>query len=140
MSRYISAKLEREVRTRAGLRCEYCHIPESCLTFSHVSDHVIARQHRGATSAKNLALSCARCNRHKGPNIAGVDPKTGVVTTLFNPRLHHWHEHFRWNGTVLVGLTEVGRTTIEVLAINGSERVALREQLMKSGEFPGDFQ
>jgi hypothetical protein len=110
------------------------------LTFSHVSDHVIARQHRGATSAKNLALSCARCNRHKGPNIAGVDPKTGVVTTLFNPRLHHWHEHFRWNGTVLVGLTEVGRTTIEVLAINGSERVALREQLMKSGEFPGDFQ
>ena len=140
MSRYISAKLEREVRTRAGLKCEYCHMPESCLTFSHVIDHVIARQHRGATSAKNLALSCARCNRHKGPNVAGVDPETDVVITLFNPRTQHWPEHFRWNGTVLVGITEVGRTTIEVLKINGAERVGLRAQLVKSGEFPRDFQ
>src|SRR3954451_16142112 len=140
MSRYISAKLEREVRTRAGLKCEYCHMPEGCLTFRHEIDHVVAQQHRGATSAKNLALSCARCNRHKGPNLAGMDPETDIVTPLFNPRLHKWHEHFRWGGTLLVGLTEFGRTTIEVLQINGSERVALREQLRKSGEFPRDFQ
>jgi 5-methylcytosine-specific restriction endonuclease McrA len=76
---------EELVRRRAGYACEYCRLPErfSRLTFS--VDHVIARQHRGPTIESNLALACGFCNRHKGPNIAGIDPQTKQMTRLFHP-------------------------------------------------------
>jgi hypothetical protein len=139
MSRLVEPNLEREVRERAGARCEYCHIPEVCSTLRHVPDHVIALQHYGPTVAENLALACIRCNARKGPNLSGVDPQTGLVTTLFNPRTQQWAEHFRWNGTVLIGLTDRGRTTIDVVGINSPVRVAARLELLTTGEFPRDF-
>jgi hypothetical protein len=52
--------------------------------FFHV-DHVVARQHGGRTDLSNLALACMHCNRHKGPNIAGSDPRTGEIVRLFDP-------------------------------------------------------
>ena len=78
--------LDGEVRRRARDLCEYCHLPQHASPFQHVVDHVIARQHGGATTEANLALCCGRCNLHKGPNIAGLDPVTGQLTRLFHPR------------------------------------------------------
>jgi hypothetical protein len=91
-------------------------------------DHIIAEKHRGPTTADNLALSCERCNSHKGPNIAGY--LDGKHIPLFNPRLDLWSDHFEWNGAVLVGKTPVGQVTIEVLAINLPYRIALRTALI----------
>jgi hypothetical protein len=68
---------------------------------------VIAEKHGGATVLGNLALSCFFCNTFKGPNVAGVDPKTGKVTRLFHPRRNQWDEHFHWDGAFLVGRTPV---------------------------------
>jgi HNH endonuclease len=48
--------LDQFVRQRAGDRCEYCLIPQSEREFRFQIDHVIARQHRGATLPENLAL------------------------------------------------------------------------------------
>ena len=101
-------------------------------------DHIIARQHRGPTVVENLALACGRCNASKGPNLAGIDPETGQLTRLFHPRRDSWHEHFRWTGGALVGLTSVGRTTIEVLAINHPYRVAAREVLIATDRWMPD--
>jgi hypothetical protein len=98
-------------------------------------DHIIAQQHQGPTDSGNLALCCVRCNLHKGPNIAGIDPATGQLTRLFHPRLDDWHGHFAWNGALLVGRTPVGRTTIAVLAINDPDYVAVRDELMSDGSF-----
>src|SRR5271166_4827055 len=53
-------------------------------------------QHGGLTVLDNLALSCLHCNRHKGPNIAGTDPRTGEVVRLFHPRNDQWSVHFEW--------------------------------------------
>lgn len=79
--------IETAVRRRAGDRCEYCLIAEADSgPLPHVLDHVIARQHRGAMIPENLALACGLCNLHKGPNIAGLDPLTGELSSLFNPR------------------------------------------------------
>jgi hypothetical protein len=39
-------------------------------------DHIIAEQHGGRTVAGNLAWSCFADNHHKGPNLAGIDPKS----------------------------------------------------------------
>lgn len=132
----MDADLTSEVRRRAGEACEYCRMPQAAHVRTFAVDHVIARQHGGATTPDNLALACLRCNSHKGPNLAGIDPDSGRMTRLFRPRRDEWDEHFRWNGPYLVGLTDVGRTTIAVLTINHPHYVALRESLMAEGLFP----
>jgi hypothetical protein len=72
---------------------------------------------------------------HKGSNIAGLDPVTRELTRLYNPRRDRWREHFAWQGAVLIGLTAVGRTTIQVLAINDRDVVEARETLIAEGRF-----
>jgi hypothetical protein len=99
-------------------------------------DHIIAEQHHGLTAQENLALACFACNHHKGPNIAGIDPVSGQTIRLFHPRNDRWNEHFAWQGPELVGLTPIGRATMDVLAINLDYRVALRRILLTLGEFP----
>ena len=103
--------------------------------FKHVFDHVVARQHHGPTTATNLAFCCVDCNRHKGPNLSGIDPIGKRVVELFNPRRDVWLEHFCWNGAVLQGLTAQGRATIDVLKINLPKRVITRRNLITAGTF-----
>ena len=81
----MKASLVEGLRRRAGDRYEYCLMPRSALKFTLAIDHIIARQHGGKTPADNLALACIRCNRHKGPNVAGVDPTTEEIVRLFHP-------------------------------------------------------
>jgi hypothetical protein len=78
-------------------------------------DHIIAETHGGRTQSANLALACFRCNSHKGRNLSGVDPRSGKVVRLFNPRRDDWIEHFVWDGPKLAGFTPIGRATIAVL-------------------------
>jgi hypothetical protein len=94
---------------------------------------VIARKHRGRDALRNLALSCLRCNLHKGTDLSGIDPVSRRIVTLFNPRKQAWEEHFRWNGPIVVGRTPTGRATVAVLAMNARERVRLRQVLMVTG-------
>lgn len=128
--------LVRQVRERAGYACEYCLLAEGHIPGPFPIDHVIARQHRGPTALHNLANTCIHCNCHKGTNLTGIDPLTGKLTRLFNPRRLKWSRHFRWDGPYLVGRTAIGRTTIEVLAMNTVEIVRLREALIAEGNFP----
>ncbi len=65
--------------------------------------------------------------------MAGVDPNTGVIVRLYHPRQDQWNEHFRYQESVLIGKTDIGRTTIGVLAINLPIRVAARAELIKRG-------
>ncbi|HTU22612.1 MAG TPA: HNH endonuclease signature motif containing protein [Gemmataceae bacterium] len=129
--------LAEEVRRRANHACEYCRMPQAFYpTVPFPVDHIIARQHGGPTTLHNLALSCLHCNSHKGPNIAGIDPKRKRLTKLFNPRRHKWMRHFRWDGPYLVGRTAVGRVTVAVLAMNDPEAVEVRAALVDEGTFP----
>ena len=124
------------VRTRAAGRCEYCRLPEHFSKLKFTIDHAIARQHGGLDTPDNLVLACGFCNRHKGPNIAGLDPNTHHLTRLFHPRRDLWHHHFRWDGPTIVPLSDVGRTTLIVLALNHPHQLAIREALMNEGVFP----
>ena len=128
--------LEIAVRRRAGNCCEYCRFPQAFSSTFHQIDHIVAEQHGGLTILTNLALACFACNHHKGPNLAGLDPKTGKRAWLYNPRRQKWRRHFRWNGPVLIGRTPVGRATIAVLAINSPHRMAQRAALIEEGVFP----
>jgi len=103
---------------------------------THPIDHVIAVQHGGRSVPEYLALACLECNSHKGPNVAGFDPETDLLVRLFHLHVDDWEQHFHWDGPILVGLTDIGCTTIRVLAINRSERVLHRELLIEEGVFP----
>jgi hypothetical protein len=132
----MDAELQRLVWQHANQRCEYCHFPADISLLPFQIDHVISEKHGGATTPQNLALSCERCNSHKGPNIAGY--LAGNHVPLFNPRTDRWADHFEWNGPLLVGKTPVGSVTIDVLAINLPYRVTLRAALFEEGIFPLD--
>jgi HNH endonuclease len=130
----MDAVLRQLVWQRAAQRCEYCQVPADVALLPFQIDHIIAEKHGGLTVADNLALSCERCNSHKGPNIAGYFE--GRLVPLFNPRQDRWVHHFAWEGAVLVGKTPVGKVTIDVLAINLPYRIALRSALIEEGIFP----
>ena len=132
--------IEHEIRAACGNRCEYCQLAERPDEFRHVLDHIIARQHGGQTTRENLALCCGRCNQFKGPNIAGLDPESSALVPLFHPRRDVWHDHFRWEGAVLVGTSPIGRATVSVLAINLPIRIAARLALIEEGTLclPGE--
>jgi len=82
----------------------------------------------------NTCWSCAYCNSGKGPDAASFDPDTDQLVRLFNPRNDRWLEHFAWDGPILIGLTSIGRATVELLGINREERIAHRQLLLNAGE------
>ena len=132
----ISAALRREVRERARERCEYCLLTESQSFGPHEPDHLIAYKHGGETTSDNLALSCFDCNRFKGSDIASIDPITGKLVALFNPRLQIWSEHFRLKGGEIVPLTAAGRATERLLRLNLQSRLEVLAELAADGFYP----
>jgi hypothetical protein len=124
---------EKLVAERAGFRCEYCHFPAAFSGFRFVCDHIIAKKHEGSDEPTNLAYSCPLCNRHKLDNIAGLEFPSAAPVRLFHPRHDRWGDHFRCDGTVIVGLTAVGRVTIRVLKMNEAQRILARESLIPDG-------
>ena len=131
----MTRELLAQVRQLAGDRCEYCRMPASYDPLPFQVDHIIAQQHGGETAIENLAWSCLHCNKHKGPNIAGIDPVGDRVAPLFHPRRQRWERHFAWDGPFLVGRTRSARATVRVLAINAPDFVAFRAELMEEGVF-----
>lgn len=123
----MDASTREFVRQRAGDCCEYCGVREGLrarLRF-HV-EHIVARQHGGGDDAENLALACHLCNAHKGPNLTGIDPNSGEITPLFNPRKNRWAEHFSNISGEILGQTAIGRATVAVLAMNHPARIDAR--------------
>lgn len=131
----IPNELRRLVTERAQNRCEYCLLPEKASLHKHEPDHIVPRQHGGQTTLDNLALSCMRCNRYKGPNIGSYDPQTGELTPFFNPRTQNWHDHFQLDGAIIQPQTAIARVTVKILCINDKSRIKEREQLQKAGLF-----
>jgi HNH endonuclease len=134
--------LAAEVRRRASGRCEYCHLPQSAFRRPFHIEHIVARQHGGLSGLDNLALACWNCNLKKGPNLSGIDPKTGQVSALFNPRKDEWDEHFpAVNGALIPlgvairGLTPIGRATVQVLGLNDEMRQLIRHELWIEGSY-----
>jgi hypothetical protein len=71
----------------------------------------------------------------QGPNLSSVDPVTGQLVRLFNPREDTWETHFAFQGATIVGRTPEGRATIELLKMNEVKRVRTRATLIARGQF-----
>ena len=120
------------VRQRAGDCCEYCGRPQSDSPLARLQiEHIIPRKHGGSDDVDNLAIACIDCNLGKSSNLTGIDPATGDSTQpiqLFNPRTQSWDDHFQRSGSLILGRTDVGRTTVYVLNMNTEDQVERRRQ------------
>lgn len=101
-------------------------------------DHIEPESLGGVSKEYNLAAACAICNNRKSNVQTVVDPLTNEVVPLFNPRTQIWREHFKWSedGTRLIGLTSIGRATVEKLQINREITVRERKRWVEVGWHP----
>ncbi|MBT9317308.1 HNH endonuclease [Leptothoe spongobia] len=133
---YIPDSLRRAVSKRAEGKCEYCQIHQTFSIYTHEIDHAVAIKHGGQTNTDNLVLACLPCNRHKGSDLTSIDPFTGEITPLFNPRINTWSKHFELQDAYILGLTAIGRTTIFLLKFNDANRLQRRQLLISQGLYP----
>jgi hypothetical protein len=133
---HIPIRLRRLVIKRAGRCCEYCLIHQADRPETHPIDHIIALKHGGRTEEGNLALACAICNSNKGSDLAALDPSSGGIVPLFNPRTQNWDEHFELSDAQLIGRTAIGRATVALLRLNDDERLSYRQSLIDAGRYP----
>lgn len=136
MTVYISVALRQLVSDRAQGKCEYCRIHQDFSIYSHEVDHAIALKHGGKTLAENLVLSCLPCNRYKGSDLTSIDPLTGEIVPLFNPRVQNWFDIFKLEDNYIQGITPVGRTTVFLLKLNEPTRLRIRQALILQELYP----
>jgi hypothetical protein len=116
----ISEEDRQFVRKRAKYLCEYCHSSERVSPSRFTMEHVVPQSLGGSDHTDNLALACRRCNERRYNFVEALDPQTGRMVSLFNPREQLWREHFAWanDNTVIEGLTVTGRATCQCLDLN----------------------
>jgi hypothetical protein len=136
MSEGVSARLRRLVFERASGLCEYCLIHQRDAHFTFQVDHIVSRKQRGPTKAANLALTCLRCNVAKGTDPAAYLDRPLRLMRLFHPRDDRWSDHFALKSPRIKPLTDVGKATVRLLDLNGSDRLLLRRALIKAGSYP----
>lgn len=134
---FISEALRAQVEARARGRCEYCQTQQRIVIELEI-DHIVPESKGGLTHLDNLCVACSGCNSFKWEYETGIDPETGNVEPLYDPRQQEWTEHFVWNdtGMLLIGLTPVGRATINRLKINRESVVGAREIWVAAGWHP----
>jgi len=134
----IPSEMRREVIRRAGNRCEYCGLSQTGQEATFHIDHIIPSAEAGVTELENLALACVSCSLKKGARflLDDLESVSGEKVRIFHPRQDSWNEHFRWHGTVVEGLTDIGRITIKALDLNRPLIVAIRSEEMHWGRFP----
>ena len=73
-----------------------------------------------------------------GDKLNALDPESGVVVPLFNPREQEWRQHFEWieGGTVIRGRTASGRATVVALVMNHPDMVLVRSLWVSAGWHP----
>jgi hypothetical protein len=139
MSRgYIPRELRRKVSTQARRRCGYCLTQEIVVGSPMEIDHLIPQSRGGRTEEKNLWLACSLCNDARGSRIVAIDPASGEIAPLYNPRQQDWRQHFRWSddATRIIGLTATGRATVLALRLNRASLVHARAGWVAVGWHP----
>ncbi|MGZ8216639.1 HNH endonuclease [Methylomagnum sp.] len=126
------------VAERAVYRCEYCRAPESVFNFPFEVEHILPIARGGSDDPGNLALSCRACNLFKSDFETGHDEANQIKAPLFHPRRETWDDHFAVDieRAEIVGLTSVGRATVERLRMNRPRQIQARRQWIQLGLFP----
>ncbi len=134
----LTTGIREEVMLRANHCCEYCQSQDRYSPNLFTIDHILPVRLGGLTISDNLAYACFLCNRLKSNKILAFDPITQIQATLFNPRLDNWHDHFSWNEdyTLIIGLSPIGRSAVNLLRLNREKLVTYRKALLLFGGHP----
>lgn len=134
----ISTKLRLRVAAQARGRCGYCQTQEIVSGIPLTLEHLIPTARGGQDVEENLWLSCRLCNERKAILTHALDAETSTTVPLYNPRAQTWSEHFTWDETRarIVGLTAIGRATLNALGLNDELRVRARALWVKAGYHP----
>lgn len=135
---YIPRQLRELVSRQARYRCGYCLTQERVVGTPMEIDHIIPQSLGGPTEEDNLWLACSLCNDHKGNQVAALDPVTGDLVRLFDPRRQQWTDHFVWTeeSDRIIGLTATGRATVVALNLNRLSLVRARQAWTAVGWHP----
>lgn len=121
------SEVAQQVERRAAGRCEYCRMHQSLQGATFHVEHIIPRSLGGQSEINNLAWACPSCNLHKSSRVEIPVPDKPETVPLFNPRSDRWTAHFQWHDYQMIGLTQVGRATIEALVLNHDRRIMIRQ-------------
>ena len=134
----ITAAVRRRICEAANGRCGYCLMPTQYVQAPMEIDHIIPLSAGGTDDEENLWLACPRCNIFKAAQTQAIDPESGKLESLFNPRKQLWPEHFTWSedDAHIIGLTPCGRATAAALKMNLAEVVAFRRLIASVGWYP----
>ena len=138
---YIPVAVQRALLELSQGYCEYCVAPSNFSTDYFHYEHIIPLILNGKSELDNLARSCGICNNNKRDKIEYFDPLTQQTVRLYNPRQDIWLDHFQWNDDDLrlIGLTPIGRATINLLKLNRVNTVNLRKLLKMADLHPPKF-
>ena len=135
------SEISRTVERRAAGRCEYCRMHQSLQGATFHVEHIIPRSRGGKSEIENLAWACPGCNLHKSNRVEVISADDQEPIPLFHPRRHEWDEHFVWENYRIVGLTPIGRVTVETLQLNHERRLKIRKAESLFDLFPpSDFE
>lgn len=134
----ISLAAQGLVKRRARGYCEYCLAPFGFSPDNFQFDHIIPVYLGGTSVPDNLAWADGGCNGHKHTKTHHFDPLNKQLVRLYHPRLDKWHDHFEWSEdeTLIIGLTPIGRATVELLQVNRESNINLRRLLIVAGLHP----
>ena len=134
----VGRRLRAQVLADAGGRCGYCRSSEEITGAPLEIEHVMPAVLGGLTRRDNLWAACRQCNALKSDWIEAIDPTTGALVPLFNPRQQVWAEHFGWveAGAHIAGRTPTGRATVAALALNRPLLVRARRRWIAAGWHP----
>jgi HNH endonuclease len=138
---YIPVAVQRAILELSQGYCEYCVLPSNFSTDFFHYEHIYPIVLGGQTEIANLARSCGICNNNKRDKVEHKDPLTQQMVRLFHPRLDTWIDHFQWseNDLYLIGITPIGRATIDLLKLNRVNATNLRKLLKMADLHPPDF-
>lgn len=137
-SGYVSESVRQLVREAFGNRCAYCLSSQHYINSKLEIEHILPTARGGGSEELNLCLACRMCNSYKGDQIEAIDTISNIVVSLFNPRTQVWSEHFQWSrdGVRVIGITAVGRATVEALQLNNEIAVNVRRNRVSVGWHP----
>jgi hypothetical protein len=134
MRKGIPVKVKNQVALRAGFKCEYCLLPDKVSFYNFHIDHIRSLKHGGTSYIENLAYCCPDCNHFKGTDIASFD-KNDELIRFFNPRSDDWNEHFEILNGMILGKTDIGIVTEQILKFNDIDRLIFRIELIKLNQY-----
>lgn len=140
MSIYVPVELRKQIRRQFANRCAYCQTAEDLTPVTFEIEHIEPSSQGGETVLENLCLACPTCNRLKSDRTLAAGSRTSEPVRLFHPQSDNWSDHFRWNddATELIGLTDIGTATINLLRINRPQYIRVRRMWVTMNEHPPD--